>query len=294
MIDWSDFQHLLALSQYNSLSQAAEALDVTRTTVSRRIANLEEQLGAKLVQRVGRDLALTQSGQEVLATVEKIDGDVRGLTRSVFGRDEQLAGLIRLTSTSGMAHLLAPDLVNFGQLHPEVRIEVSVTNTREDLEMMEADVALRLTTEPPEGLIGHLLAKPCSALYASQRTADQLNSKSPMELITYPSVKEVPSWLAEDAGIEAYLGFKANSVEVISPVVLAGNGIAELPCYVGETTPGLIQINPPRSGQFLPDLWLLYHPRLRPVHRVQAFVQHLMQVFVRLRPLIEGCSTKSL
>ena len=66
MDDWQDLKFLLALVEHGSLPAAAEALDVNRTTVSRRIASLEQRLGVKLVQKVGRSLVPTDAGFETL------------------------------------------------------------------------------------------------------------------------------------------------------------------------------------------------------------------------------------
>ena len=79
MLDWSNLQHFLAFATTDSLPKAAEKLGVNRTTVSRRIADLEKAFGATLVERRGRNLVLTQSGRDVLAVAEGIDGQLQGM-----------------------------------------------------------------------------------------------------------------------------------------------------------------------------------------------------------------------
>ena len=78
-MDWNDLQHLFALAKYNTLPHAADSLRVNRTTIARRIARLEEALGAKLVERIGRDLVLTDAGREAAASAEIIDGEFQNL-----------------------------------------------------------------------------------------------------------------------------------------------------------------------------------------------------------------------
>src|SRR4030095_11822621 len=138
MLDWSDLQHFLALATTDSLPKAAERLGVNRTTIARRIAELESAFGTSLFERRGRNLTLTQSGREVLAVAEGVDGALQGLGRRVFGRDARLEGAIRVTATSGIAKLLAADFGTFMQTHPHVLLEVNVTNALEDLELMGA------------------------------------------------------------------------------------------------------------------------------------------------------------
>ena len=66
MLDWSNLQHFLALATTDSLPKAAERLGVNRTTISRRINDLEKAVGAKLFERRGQNLVLTQAGRDVL------------------------------------------------------------------------------------------------------------------------------------------------------------------------------------------------------------------------------------
>ncbi len=295
MLDWNDLQHLLALAQHSSLPQAADALGVNRTTVARRIQHLEDALGAKLVERIGRDLVLTDAGREAAASAEIIEGECQNLQRRVFGRDQQLAGAIRLTLTPAIGVMLAPQLARFGAQHPELVLEVSSTNATEDLEMMESDVALRLTNKPPENLVGRRLAKPMMGVYASHATAAKL-----------PQMEEVESaalfvgrgsgafrgdslrrWINEATDAEVKLAMQSNSTDLIKEFVVAGNGVAVLPCYVGEADSRLERIGGTRPEGF-GELWLLYHPRLRRLHRFRAFTEYLVEEFERLRPLFEG------
>src|SRR5512147_2515810 len=177
MLDWSNLQHFLAFATTDSLPKAAEKLGVNRTTVSRRIADLEKAFGATLFERRGRNLLLTQSSRDVLAVAEGIDGQLQGLGRRVFGRDARIEGTIRLTLTSGIAKLVAGDVADFMAQHPSVIVEMNVTNAAEDLELMEADIAIRLTESPPETLVGRKLVDLNSALYASAKTAIDVDAE---------------------------------------------------------------------------------------------------------------------
>ena len=288
MIDWSDLQYLLALSAHRSLPEAAEALGVNRTTVSRRINALEKRLDARLVERAGRDLVLTPAGREVVAAAQTIDGEVSNLERRLFGRDAQLAGLIRLTTMSGMAQLVAPHLTRFSLAHPDVVLEVNVTNALEDLENLEAAVALRLTRSPPEGLVGRSLAMPRLATYASLRTAAGLADRTgmvPRYALTQADV--LPEEMRPTSGVPSRVVLRSNSVDVIRSALVEGDGIALLPCYVAEGDPALVRLDAPIEHPF-PEVWLLYHPRLRGVARIRAFVDTLAGAFEDLRDRIEG------
>src|SRR5262249_37235324 len=179
MLDWSNLQHFLAFASTDSLPKAAEKLGVNRSTVARRIADLEKTFGTALFERRGRNLVLTQSGREVLAVAEGIDGALQGLGRRVYGRDGKIEGTIRVTLTSGVAKLIAADLAAFMAHHPGVVVDMNVTNAAEDLDLMEADVAIRLTESPPESLVGRKLVDLNSALYAAVGARIDRNGEVP-------------------------------------------------------------------------------------------------------------------
>jgi DNA-binding transcriptional LysR family regulator len=287
VIDWQDLRFLMALAHHGSLGEAASQLEVNRTTVSRRIDNLERALAVKLIERVGRDVVLTQSGQEVLTVAETIMSEIQSLERRVAGRDQQLAGIIRLTATARIATMIGQDLARFGELHPDVLLDVSATNLPEDLELMEADVAIRLTSDPPNGLIGRKLAQPTSALYANGDLAARITSLTTVDYIGSILGANAADWIRTDLGVEPHLVLQSNSMDLIRELVTAGRGVASIPCYVAEGDPHLHRINQPRRDG-MPELWMLYHPRLRRLQRVQVFVSFLAEVFARLRPVIEG------
>jgi DNA-binding transcriptional LysR family regulator len=285
MLDWSDLQHFLALATTDSLPKAAERLGVNRTTIARRIAELESAFGTSLFERRGRNLTLTQSGREVLAVAEGIDGALQGLGRRVFGRDARLEGAIRVTATSGIAKLLAADFRTFMQTHPHVLLEVNVTNALEDLELMEADVAIRLTASPPETLVGRRLVGLHSALYATPDLATRLHEDS-VPYIGWAGERTAPPWVrqwVENPRVVA----NTNNMDVSSELVASGVGIAEITCYVAEADKRLVRVSDTRPFRF-PEAWLLYHPQLRNVNRVRAFAEHLVAAFERLKTTFEG------
>jgi len=296
MLDWNDLQHLYALAKYSTLPEAAEALGINRTTVARRINHLEEKLGAKLVERMGRDLVLTDAGREAASSAEIIDGEFQNLHRRVFGRDQQLAGVIRLTLTPAIGNLLAPQLAAFSAKHPELLLEISSTNASEDLEVMESDVALRLTSKPPENLVGRRLVTPMLGVYGNKVLYQSTrNLDIPMDVVSLYGVNRNTLFAREDlqAWIEDILGSKtrpmmqSNSTDLIREYVANSNAVAILPCYVAEADERLIRIGEPRKDGFA-ELWLLYHPRLRRLQRFRAFTEYLVAQFDLLRPTFEG------
>ena len=283
-MNWNDLQHLRALALYGNLEIAAESMGVNRTTVSRRIFQLEQDLDAKLVDRVGRELILTEAGRETASSADLIDAELHQLESKVIGRDQALSGIVRLAMTSGIGQLLAPHIAAFQDSYPEISLELSIGGAAEDLEMMEADVALRFTTRPPEELIGKLIGRPTTAIYAATSQVKKLKKQSDLEFVTSPVTGVITE---ADLGVTLRPVIHTTSVEVARELVAAGKGVSQFPCYMVEGDNRLSRISDSRRDR-LPQLWLLYHPRHRSRLRVRRFVDHLLDCFETLRPSIEA------
>ena len=96
-------------------------------TVLRRIAQLEERLGARMFEKLPSGDGLTDAGQEVPAFAEPMEASSNQLETRVFGRDQSVRGLLRVTLPPTLAtHLLLPDFADFARLHPEIEMENTV------------------------------------------------------------------------------------------------------------------------------------------------------------------------
>src|SRR5215813_2433730 len=102
--EWDDIRYFLATCREGSLSGAARVLDVDHVTVGRRIALLEERLGAKLLGRSPEGFSVTPAGQSILRECETMEAAALNLERLVAGHDTRAAGSVRLTSTDALAY----------------------------------------------------------------------------------------------------------------------------------------------------------------------------------------------
>lgn len=290
MVDWQDILFLMTLAESKSLSSAAEKLDVNRTTVSRRIESLEQAFGTKLVERISRNLVLTEAGREVVASAEIMNGEVQSLRRRISGKDEEIAGVIRFTTTQVIARLISHRMAEFGATHPQVLLEISATNAQEDLQLLEADIAVRLTKSPPQELVGRKLFDISTALYTSESTNRKMQQNKPVTYISSSLGPEISKFaqdiLASRQG-EVRVSLRSNSMDLVIEMLKQGDCVAQLPCYLAEGETGLVQVHDTPS---LPSsqLWLLYHPRARKLHRVQAFIQTIESALEEHRSLFEA------
>ena len=145
MIDWDDVRYFLAVARGGSVRAAAERLGVNHSTVLRRIAQLEERLGVHMFEKLPSGYRLTAAGEEVLEFAEQMEASSHLLETRVFGRDESVRGLLRVTLAPPLAtHLLMPDFADFARLHPDIEMEILSSGELANLTNREADVAIRV------------------------------------------------------------------------------------------------------------------------------------------------------
>lgn len=290
--DWDDLRYVLAVAHHGSAGAAARALDVAHATVLRRIQAIEQDFGMRIFERLPTGLVVTESGRVLLAAAESIDKTILETKRLLAGRTSELDGPLRVTATDSLMDSLMPWLLqSFRALHPAVVVEMVVTNSKLDLDAMDADVALRAAEHPPESWVGRRLARMNFAVYATPsfiarhpgaawQEMDWLLPESP--LLDAP----IGRWIARTVDSRRAV-FKANSFLTLRRMCEAGLGVTALPCFLGTPSASLqrLELLPDEAST---DLWVLTHEDLRKAPRVRAFLDHAATSLQAQRPLFEG------
>lgn len=159
---------LVAVADAGSFLKAASLLGVTQPTLSRTVADLEDELGFKLFVRHARGVRLTPEGATLIAPARRVVSAVHGLER-VARATRDTSGTLRLTTSEYIGiEVLVPRLPQFYDQHPNVRVEFVLNNTSTDLRRGEADLAIRLYRPTQEDLVvKHLVDVPV-ALFAAR------------------------------------------------------------------------------------------------------------------------------
>ncbi len=145
MMDWDDVRYFLAVAREGSVRAAAERLEVNHSTVLRRVAQLEERLGAQMFEKLPSGYRLTDVGEEVPEYAEQMEVSSNQLATRVLGRDQSVRGRLRVTMAPTLAtHLLMPDCAEFAALHPDIEMEILSSDEPVNLTNREADVAIRV------------------------------------------------------------------------------------------------------------------------------------------------------
>jgi DNA-binding transcriptional LysR family regulator len=291
LMDWDDIRYALAVARAGNVARAARSLGVAHTTVARRIAAFEAQLGVPLFDRVAGDCTLTVAGKDLLEVGTEIEARANAFERRLSSRDAALEGDVRIATVEPLAAKLTEYVLTFARMHPKIRVHVHTTNANVDLAKREADVALRISSAPDESLVGRRLASIAFAVYGSASGPPATTDLKTREWICFDATSaQTPQgkWELENVPADRVV-LRTNSRVVFYEAVAAGAGVGILPCGVAAQIPSLVALTPPIAALTLP-LWLLTHADLQHTPRVRALLDFLGDVFDREKALIEGTS----
>ncbi|PMR76458.1 LysR family transcriptional regulator [Billgrantia endophytica] len=186
--DLNDALIFAKVVEHGSFISAAKQLHLSKTTVSRKVQGLEQRLGARLLNRTTRNLSLTEAGAIYFDYCNRIMRDLGEAEIAVHQLEESPRGWLRVTAPFTMCTEFTALLVqDFRKLHPEVRIELVLSNERLDLVANQIDVAIRVGPLPDSSLVARLLARHRSFVYASETyIARHGEPREPAELAFHP------------------------------------------------------------------------------------------------------------
>lgn len=142
--DWNQARAFVVTAREGSYSAAARALGTTQPTIGRQVAALEEHLGVTLFERVGRGIALTAVGLQLVDHVGAMADAAMRVSLVAAGQSTSLEGIVAITASEVIsAHLLPPIVKRIREEHPGIEVEISASNLTEDLRRREADIAVR-------------------------------------------------------------------------------------------------------------------------------------------------------
>jgi DNA-binding transcriptional LysR family regulator len=295
MINWDDVRYFLAIARAGSVRAAAERLEVNHSTVLRRIGQLEESLGAQMFEKLPSGYQLTAAGEEVLDLADQMEASSHQLETRVFGRDQSVRGLLRVTMAPTVAtHLLMPDFGDFAHLHPDIEMEILSSGELANLTNREADVAIRVVYDRktlPLNLHGLKGPEVFGGVYMSRDRlkAWRAGATDPLRWIVISS-HGIPGWASE--GEVRVTGVSLRTTDGGAQIVAArqGLGITTLPCFVGDADPELVRV-PGTDLHMYGTLWLLTQGETRKTKRVRLFTEFVSRRLAAYAPLLAGLTT---
>lgn len=288
-INWDDIRYCLAVINEGSVTAAARKLGVNHATVSRRISGLEAVLGAPLFDRSTSGWLITPMGEAVLSSAEQISEHVFSIQRTVQADRQELSGKLRVTAVDVcIQRILMPGLKAFSERYPDIKIELIASENTFNLAGHEADIAFRITNEPPPNVVGTKIAKFAYAIYGSKALYQRyLKDKQGISGISWMGDGHTaPDWMQKTfPGMP--VRFRVNSLVIAYDLVAQGLGFSLLPCGLGDADPKLTRIDSDYIEPSL-DFWLLSHIDLRTTARIRIFRDFMLESIQPYIPLLEG------
>lgn len=292
--DWNDFRMLVALARGGSVAGAARALKVDHSTVSRRLAALEEALGATLVVRSSKHLTWTAEGQRALKCAQAVELHVLETTRAIRTAKLEIAGTVRITCPPGIVAALVKLLPEAHARHPNLSLEISGDNRTVDLARGDADIALRMFRPTEPGLVCRRAfelgwgAYASSAYVAEHGVPASIDDLPNHHLVLYvEAMQRVPGprWIEEHRGAASRLT-RVDNTEAAAHIISSGVGIGVIPCLVADARPELVRVF--AAPVAIATGWIVYHEAARDTAWVRAAVDTLAELFDAHQALFSG------
>lgn len=289
-IDPNDLLVFARVVESGSFSRAAERLDLPKSTVSRRIAALEAQIGERLLLRTTRRQNLTELGRELLEHATQVALEVEAATALRDHRQAAPSGRLRVSMPSDVANLVLGDmLAAFMALHPGISLELDLSPRRVDLLGEGFDAAIRIGALPDDTLLAaRRLAAFSNGLYAAPGyLAERGEPASPQELSRHDAVRlsdgngaAMPWTLTQ--GEQRWDGVPpgqatANSPELLIRLACAGAGIAAVPDFFARPFLHRGELRRVLPGWCLPShpAWVVFPGRKLMPAKTRVFIDML-------------------
>lgn len=263
-MDIEDLRTFVEVAHAGGVSSAARRLGLSKSIVSRRLARLEEALGARLLSRTTRGASLTEAGRILRNHAEKACAEIDLAREAIFPAGE-LKGLLRiaLPLTFGPTHF-APVLATLARRHPELHVHACYSDRFVDLVAEGFDCAIRVGTLPDSGMLARRVAPLYGSFVASPDYVKSNGAPQTVrELMEHQALMQgTESWQVMEAGqvvsIHPRGRFKADNGVALLAAALAGLGIAALPNPIieehlasGELVQVMTKHPPPPAGIYV-------------------------------------------
>ena len=284
-LDWNQLKAFLETAEAGSLSAAARKLGLTQPTLSRQVAAIERRMGVTLFERVGKAMALTSTGLDLLEHARAMGAAAEALGLAATGRSQAAGGVVSVSASDVVASMLLPPLVRqLREREPGIAIEVIPSNAFADLLRREADIAIRHAKPEQPDLIARLLRQAAANFYASQdwveahghpRSAEDaahlpfVGSDRSGQFLAYLRMHGLP---LSEANFSCY----ADHTMAHWALVRQGMGIGAMMEEVARDTPGIVRVLDDVPPVVFP-IWLVTHRELRTSRRIRVVFEALAQ-----------------
>lgn len=298
-MDLDALRLFVAAVDHRSIAAAARTFAISPSLASRRIAALEQSIGAQLLLRTTRSLAPTEAGAVVLDWARTVVGDWGRVRDEIGVLNGRATGIVRLaTNDYAAATYIPPILANFAQRQPDVQVIVSIAQEPGRLLDGACDIAVHAGRRPDANLVGRRIYEyqrrlVASPIYLGRHAAPRTLAELAQHACLTHTVSEPEEWNFENANGDLIAQrvrsqFASDSWSMLLELTLSGAGIARLAdVMVRSAIAGgrLVEILPEFRSVYSdgdpPAMWVLVAQRRVPL-RTRLLANHITEALVAL------------
>lgn len=295
-MDWDKLRIFYAVAEAGSFTHAGETLNLSQSAVSRQISTLEESIGVSLFHRHARGLILTEEGELLHKAAAEIFGKLAMIEGQLADSRQLPEGPLRITIAEFIGSTwLAPKLQQLREEHPDIQLTMLLDDRILNLNMREADAAIRLYKPEQPDLIQRQLTSinfhicASKAYLKAKGTPKSVRDLKKHTLVGYPENVPAPfadpNWLFRMAEMERGDGqsvIMMNSIYGIYETVKSGAGIAALPDYLVAKDKDIVAILPETTRPPV-DVYFVYPEERRHSKRIGIFRDFLLKTLEQTR-----------
>ena len=290
---------LIAVADAGSFTKAGRVLGKSKALVSKHVADLEERLGARLLNRTTRQVSVTESGAAYVQRARELVSELDALDESVKNNSGRPQGTLRLTAPQAFGELeLMQMICGFQEAYPDVTPDVFLSDRVVDIVAEGFDMAIRVTAMPDSALIARKLAPAALGLCAAPAYLTKHGAPSaPAELANHACIHDTnmgvrPVWrfrnleTGDQASVTIRPVLTINSAIAVRQAVVSGRGIAICPDFAvaREIAYGsLVEVLPEWASNEL-ALHILYPHRLHLSAKARAFIDFAVNWYAGTPP----------
>ena len=270
-IGWELYRSFLGVLNQGSLSGAARELGVAQPTIGRHVAALEKSLGLALFTRSQTGLLPTAAGQSLRTYAESLQSTVAALQRAAANQGSGVSGSVRITASDVMGvEVLPPIIARLRDKHPELTVELALTDRVQDLVRRESDIAVRMVRPRQELLVARRAGQIVLGLHAHQDYLSRRGTpKSIADLANHALIgfDETTAFIREAGKSfsawrrEAFSLRTDNNLAQLA-LIRSGAGIGVCQAAIAQRDNRIVRILPKQFALPL-EVWITMHQDLR-------------------------------
>lgn len=242
-MDISALQAFIAVAEAGSFSRAAERIFLTQPAISKRIAALEQEIGARLFDRVGRKIHLTQAGEALLSRTRAVLGELEDIKRDITNLSGTIAGELSLATSHHIGlHRLPGPLKRFHETYTKVRLNLHFMDSEKACKAVaKGDLELAVVTLPPAAeaplRVEKIWDDPLDIVVSPGHPLARLQRVQTSMILEYPAILPGPGTYTREIILNAFgslrdriqVGMATNYLEVLKMLATIGLGWSALP-----------------------------------------------------------------